>query len=84
MVDEPRPLAPQECSHKLCHEQATEAVEVFNPWTRCLFMEGQVERRTGYALCEAHFRRYFPRGPGYVGREESVALRIQCREATYA
>ena len=82
-----RPLAPQECGHKLCHEPATEAIEVFNPWAKCVFRipgNTMLENRRSYALCGAHFGRYFPHGVGYMGRPEAVALRIQCREATYA
>lgn len=77
-------LVPQECCHKLCHDLATEAVSVFNPWTKCVFIGGSDEDRRGYALCAAHFERYFPHGLGYMLREHAVALRIQCREAIYA
>jgi hypothetical protein len=80
-----RPLAPQECCHKLCHEPAAEAISVFNPWHKCVFAPGGgPEDRRGYALCAAHFERYCPRGLGYMRREDAVALRIQCREAAYA
>lgn len=87
-MTDPRPLAPQECCHKLCHAEATEAISVFNPWARCIFRIGPggngPEDRRGYALCPEHYARYFPRGEGYMRREDAVALRIQCREATYA
>lgn len=81
-LEDVQPLAPQECGHKLCHEQATEAITVFNPWARCIFKGDNLERRREFALCRSHFDKYFPRGLGYMLRKDSVALHIQCREAT--
>jgi hypothetical protein len=74
-------VEPQECGHKLCHEPATEAVTVSNPWVKCVFTPDTDEDRRSYALCPDHFQRYFPQGVGYMRREHAVALRIQCRVA---
>jgi hypothetical protein len=74
-------VEPQECGHKLCHEPATDAVTVFNPWVKCVFTPDVDENRREYALCPAHFERYFPQGVGYMRREHAVALHVQCRVA---
>ena len=68
-----------ECCHKLCHAPAVEAVDIRDSRLGNVFV-GPVDKTSRhYELCAEHFARYFPRGVGYMARQEAIALQIQCK-----
>lgn len=73
---------PPECSHKLCKAEAREAVRVRNAWGHTAFRAPSPadDRTREYYLCPEHFASYFPRGLGFVDRENATRLKIQCKE----
>lgn len=66
------------CSHKLCRAEAVEPIDVVDARAASVFIRGGNASPRHYELCADHFAVYFPRGHGWMRREDAVRLRIQC------
>jgi hypothetical protein len=67
------------CCRRLCHEPATEFIDVRSARPLLLGGGGGIDRSVRhFGLCRAHYDDYLPRGDGYMDRRNATRLRVQC------
>ena len=57
-----------------CSRPATQAFDMWNPWSRCVFKPNERADQRHYEVCDEHAEMYWPR-LGYIEKERAERIR---------